>query len=160
MIIQPMTSEWVGKVHRLDQEVADFPWSMLMFWEEVGASSIMLMAVEEEQVLGYGVLRPLVEEWHLLTLGVSNRHRRQGIGRLLVSSLLRQASAVGGERALLEVADNNMAAQYLYLSLGFKKIGRRRGYYQSPKGCHDALVMSCPLPFSWEAPCPNPLKSP
>lgn len=47
------------------------------------------------------------------------------------------------ERLILEARVSNLAALELYARLGFKGIGRRVGYYDSPK--EDALILSLTL---------------
>jgi ribosomal-protein-alanine N-acetyltransferase len=44
---------------------------------------------------------------------------------------------------MLEVRASNLIAQALYARLGFRIIGRRRGYYAEPP--EDALVMSASI---------------
>jgi ribosomal-protein-alanine N-acetyltransferase len=68
----------------------------------------------------------------LLTLAVSHRARRRGIGTALVRSFLALAHRAGAVGALLEVAEDNAAAQALYAGLGFVASGRRKDYYQRP----------------------------
>jgi ribosomal-protein-alanine N-acetyltransferase len=47
------------------------------------------------------------------------------------------------EEVYLEVRESNQSAQALYLSLGFRPVGQRSGYYRNPK--EDALVLWLPL---------------
>ena len=70
------------------------------------------------------------------SVAVSKKFRRLGIAsRLMIEALSRC-----GETAFLEVRESNKPAIELYKSLGFRKIGVRRGYYDSPE--EDAVVMS------------------
>jgi ribosomal protein S18 acetylase RimI-like enzyme len=39
----------------------------------------------------------------------------------------------------------NDAARTLYKQFGFSVVGRRRGYYRTPGGVQDALIMRLPL---------------
>ncbi len=76
---------------------------------------------------------------HVLNLAVAPAHRRQGTAKRLVQSALEKAYIKGARIAYLEVRASNMAAQKLYLSLGFTGISLRRGYYDGPT--EDALIM-------------------
>jgi ribosomal-protein-alanine N-acetyltransferase len=63
--------------------------------------------------------------------------------------LLQTGSERGCRYATLEVRPTNSPALGLYRKLGFRVVGRRRGYY-SDTG-EDALVMSRTLPAPGEA---------
>ncbi len=65
--------------------------------------------------------------------------RRRGIGRLLVRELVAEARRRGAGEVLLEVREDNEAAQRLYAGEGFEVLGRRRGYYE--QGLVDAVTM-------------------
>lgn len=61
-----------------------------------------------------------------LGMGVKIEHRRQGIGRRLLSECIRAARAWGIEKIELEVYSDNGAAIHLYESEGFEKEGLRK----------------------------------
>lgn len=90
-------------------------------------------------VLGYVLALHLGAEGEIANLAVAPEGRRQGVGGVLLDSVIAMLEA-GGVRALfLEVRESNRAARRLYESRGFTQIGRRRGYYQRPT--EDALVL-------------------
>jgi ribosomal protein S18 acetylase RimI-like enzyme len=66
--------------------------------------------------------------------------RDQGAGRLLLQYLLDAARSAGMHDAFLEVRPSNISAIHLYESLGFVRIGVRKGYYQASPGREDAWV--------------------
>ncbi len=146
MRLLPMEPPFLREVVALEAEIAHSPWSAEMIQEEsrLGAWLRVLVA-GERTVAGYAVARPLFDEWHLLTLGVAPRFRRQGLGRQLVEALLVEAVAQGANDVVLEVRVSNVPARLLYQGVGFVTIGVRRGYYRhGPFGPEDALVMSRP----------------
>jgi ribosomal-protein-alanine N-acetyltransferase len=56
------------------------------------------------------------------------------------------ARDLGAEEAFLEVAVDNEAAIALYATLGFRRAGLRKAYYdRGPAGFTDALVMRLDL---------------
>lgn len=75
----------------------------------------------------------------LLTIATVPAARRRGIARLMLRELIGRAREAGCEAMLLEVRASNVAAQALYTSEGFTRIGMRRRYYVAP--VEDALVM-------------------
>ena len=56
----------------------------------------------------------------------------------LLKDLIDRCFALGAESISLEVRESNIVAQGLYTSMGFKKEGKRKGYYE---GTEDAIVM-------------------
>lgn len=63
-------------------------------------------------------------EFYLDTLATFPKYRNQGVATALIRDAYRKASEVNLPLGLL-VADNNDRAQRLYLSVGFKPVGRR-----------------------------------
>jgi ribosomal-protein-alanine N-acetyltransferase len=79
----------------------------------------------------------VLDELQITAVAVHPEHRRRGLARQLLEALLLLGREAGAERATLEVAHTNAAAQALYAGLGFKAIAVRRGYYRNGD---DALV--------------------
>lgn len=72
---------------------------------------------------GYGFVDEAIPE---ITVGVAEDHRRQGIGRALLSDLLLRAGRDGVHSLSLSVEDDNPARR-LYASLGFRTVVRDAG---------------------------------
>jgi len=85
----------------------------------------------------------VVDELHITLVATDPGQRRQGLGRLALSALLRQGVGAGAVHATLEVAASNAAAVALYAALGFQSAGVRRGYYRNGD---DALIQWLRLP--------------
>ena len=79
----------------------------------------------------------ILEELHITLVAVDPLRRRRGLGRQVLAALLAEGRSRGAERATLEVASSNAAAQALYARAGFQEAGRRRGYYRNGD---DALI--------------------
>lgn len=115
------------------------PWSAADFAATLESPFVFLLTEPHGFLIG----RAVAGEAELITLAVDPSARRQGMGARLVASFLAEAQARGAESVFLEVAESNTSAQRLYLTKGFEQKGKRRGYYQSPKGeRQDALVMT------------------
>ncbi len=97
----------------------------------ISASADVLVAVS----CGWVVL----DELQITLLAVDPEQRRRGLGRTVLKQLLVDASNAGVRQAILDVAQDNHAAQALYKAFGFKTIGRRAAYYRNGK---DALMQS------------------
>jgi len=92
-------------------------------------------------LLGMGCLWAILEEAHITILAVHPDHRGRGLGKLLLGALLFSAQRRGLEWATLEVRPSNRTALCLYQTMGFKQVGRRRGYYQDSG--EDAVILWC-----------------
>ena len=98
------------------------------------------------QLQGFLLLRVIGDDAEILSLGVKDTIRRNGIGKYL----LKQAKNFSGRNQLksifLEVAETNRNAVGFYQKQGFQTIGNRRNYYVfSEKNKKNALVMCLPI---------------
>ena len=92
---------------------------------------------------GFVLAREAAGEAEILTVAVSEKFGRQGLGWRLMQAALREAAARGAESMFLEVEAENRAAVQLYAKLGFLKVAERPAYYLGPDGRRTAaLVMS------------------
>jgi ribosomal-protein-alanine N-acetyltransferase len=92
---------------------------------------------------GFVLSREAAGEAEILTVAVSDKFGRQGLGWRLMQAGLREAAARGAETMFLEVEAANEAAVKLYGKLGFHTVGERPAYYTGPDGTRSAaLVMS------------------
>ncbi len=94
---------------------------------------------------GFILARLVADEAEILTLAVAKSVRRHGLGRRLVEEALRTLHAQRAQSLFLEVDSANLAAIGLYKRFGFKKVGERQAYYDSPQGKSAALVMRLDL---------------
>jgi len=79
-------------------------------------------------------------EAHIINIAVRQPYRRQGIGELLLISLIDLAIEKDAQLITLEVRASNNAAQSLYYKYGFNIKGIRRGYYSDNR--EDAVIMT------------------
>ena len=71
---------------------------------------------------------------------MDEKHRKAGVGTLLVKRLLSLARKKGLSFVTLEVRASNEKAISLYEKCGFKPEGRRKSFYTDPK--EDAIIMT------------------
>ncbi|MBE6447292.1 MAG: GNAT family N-acetyltransferase [Alphaproteobacteria bacterium] len=95
---------------------------------------------------GFILCRKISDEVEIITFAVLAEHRKQGLGRKLLTSVINQCGK--GCTIFLEVAENNIAAKTLYLQLGFIPIAIRKNYYQLSEGTQNAVVMKYKPPFN------------
>lgn len=123
------------------------PWSEGEFADLLRDPACLLQTrMRGAELLGFALLRQVLEEAELLTLAVIPSARRQGIAQdLLLAGTARMPDA---DQCILEVARDNMAARALYARLGFVEAGCRPRYYRAPDGTTtDALILRAPLPL-------------
>lgn len=94
-------------------------------------------------ITGFIAARFTGDEVHINNVAVRHAFRLRGIGATLLGHVLKEGARMGARSAILEVRAANMAAQALYQRVGFRVVGRRRGYYTDPP--EDALVMSASI---------------
>ncbi len=97
------------------------------------------LAADEESVAGYLIVCPDRQDALIANVAVARAYRRLGYGRRLVEAALRWAVDRGAKSCRLDVRMSNTGAQRLYERLGFRSVGRRRGYYPNPR--EDAVTM-------------------
>ena len=82
---------------------------------------------------GFILGRMVADEAEILDLAVCEECRRQGEGRALLVELLRRFAESGVSRVFLEVRESNRGAIEFYERMGFRRSGRREGYYREPQ---------------------------
>lgn len=106
--------------------------------ELVGPGRHAVVAVEEEDVVGYAVTMRAADLVDLQRIGVRPDLQRNGVARALLDAVLAEAGSHGANRVLLEVSALNAAALSFYAAADFVEIDRRRRYYRDGS---DAVVM-------------------
>ena len=117
-------------------------------WQASGLEALLatpgclgLIAASGVQPLGFGLARLAAGEAEILSLGVVPAARRLGLGRALLDALVARLLGRGARALFLEVAADNPGAIGLYAGAGFRRAGRRAGYYARPEGPVDALIL-------------------
>ncbi|HEY32527.1 MAG TPA: ribosomal protein S18-alanine N-acetyltransferase [Dehalococcoidia bacterium] len=93
-----------------------------------------------EHVTGFAGFWVMADEAHITTIATRQANRRQGIGELLLQSIIDMATRREVRIITLEVRTSNTTAQQLYTKYGFTQVGLRRGYYIDNR--EDAIIMS------------------
>jgi ribosomal-protein-alanine N-acetyltransferase len=107
-----------------------------------------LLAIQHDMPEGFVIARVVAGEAEILSLGVRQAARRQGLGVQLIRTTADHAAVMGACDIFLEVAVDNDAARSLYQRLGFHEVGHRRNYYDDANGSQqDALILKRRVPF-------------
>ena len=127
-------------VYRLEEEIFPDPWSADSFLRVLESENdIYLVAVEENEILGYCGLWGVIDEGQITNVAVAEKHRRRGIAKKLLCELMKEAVERRFTEFTLEVRVSNAPAIALYHQLGFREEGIRKDFYEKPR--EDALIM-------------------
>lgn len=119
------------------------PWSAAQYADEAASPDRdYLVAEQEGELVGFAGAWDAPDMTHVMTVAVTERARRQGIGRRLVTELVDRSTQRGARAWTLEVRDDALGARTLYDSLGFVEVGRRPEYYDDVARRVDAVLMT------------------
>ncbi|HEY6643452.1 ribosomal protein S18-alanine N-acetyltransferase [Povalibacter sp.] len=142
---RPMTIPDVTLVSAVERASYQFPWSEGVFRDCVRVGYLCRVVELQGEIAGYGIMSFGAGEAHVLNVCVRDDLRGYGVGRQLMNYLLDRARDEYMQDVFLEVRPSNTVAVGLYESMGFERIGVRKGYYQAVGGREDALIYKLPL---------------
>ncbi len=107
------------------------------------ASPVYIACDARRRIVGFALIRTVLDESELLTIAVDPKWRGKGMGKALMDAVFADLMHSPARRMFLEVDEQNHAAIRLYEKLGFATISSRKGYYPRPDGtAATALVMA------------------
>ena len=143
--LRAMRDADIGTVMAIEHRAYPFPWTDGIFRDCINACYPSWLLMQEDAVIGYGVISIAAREAHILNICIDPDAQSHGHGRRLLRTLVRIARAQNAERVFLEVRPSNPRAIALYFDEGFNEIGRRPRYYPAHTGREDAIVMAMEL---------------
>ncbi|WP_341678953.1 ribosomal protein S18-alanine N-acetyltransferase [Niveibacterium sp. SC-1] len=138
---RPLAREDLAWAASVEAHLQAFPWTEKSFGESLDAGHSGWVVCLDEEPVAYLVMMVVIDEAHLLNIGVTRNRHRQGIGRALLREAYGLARQAGALQMFLEVRVSNQSAAAFYEAEGFEQVGRRRGYYPAAHGREDAIVM-------------------
>lgn len=140
-VVKDAGSECLGDLEALERQCFSTPWTRRQLAAQLPDDQhVFLVACLGEDTVGYVGMMHVLDEGYISNVAVSPRHRRKGLGDMLIKALLVRAEKLELSFVTLEVRAGNAAAIALYEKHGFVKVGQRKNYYDLPK--EDALLMS------------------
>ena len=158
--IEALTEENLSAVIQMDKACFGGLWTEEGYRREINSPNSQLLVIKPKPkqgqlspnasrletehnnvapLMGLGCVWFILEEAHITILAIQPPYRRQGLGQLLLITLLETAIQRQSEWATLEVRISNQTAQKLYEKLGFITIGQRKKYYKDTG--EDALIL-------------------
>ena len=142
MIIRQARLEDLHWIYSLNKVIFhEDSWSYNSYKKCLEGDKYVFLVAEEKDPCGFVLGRVIKEEAEVMKIGVSPKFQRRHIGWLLLMKLLEEFKERKVKEVFLEVRESNFPAIKLYYKLGFKEIGRRKGYYKG----EDALIMKLTL---------------
>ena len=136
----PMNERDLDAVAGLEATLQVFPWTRGNFADSLSAGYSVWVLRRGGDLIGFSVVMAVLDEAHLLNIGVCRRYQGQGYGARLLRHAMDGARDNGATKLFLEVRPSNDKAVELYRHFGFHQIGLRKGYYPAVAGREDGLI--------------------
>jgi len=102
------------------------------------SNSVTLVSRAKGEIVGFIIGKTYMDKkpatGQILTIDVSPKHRRKGIGQRLLHEIEKTLKDKGVKICYLEVRENNFVALSLYQKFGYKRVGRLENYYGNAHG--------------------------
>lgn len=140
-MIRSMTVLDLDQVMLLELACFSVPWTKEAFHSELEKNGLAhyIVLEEDNEIIGYGGIWYVVDEGHITNVAIHPEHRKKGLGKKLIESMVDAARSHEIVHMTLEVRKSNAAAIKLYECMGFKTAGIRPKYYTD--NGEDALIM-------------------
>ncbi len=137
----------IAAVAALDAICQGHPWVAGHFRDELARGDdgfARVAAGAGGGIAGFVCCWVVLDEMHVGTISVDPAARRGGIGKAMLSQAHEWAVGRGATAAHLEVRAGNAGAIAMYESMGYRRVGVRRGYYAD--NGEDAVLYFAELP--------------
>ena len=117
----------------LDQKSLKGLWTKSQWKEELTDPkriSIGVIDQENKTLLGLCSACLVIDELYLTAIAVHPIHKRKGLGKFLMSELIKRSNSLLTNHIHLEVKNTNEPAKALYKSMDFKIVGNRPNFYK------------------------------
>lgn len=143
--IRPMQMADLDAIMQIEPTIFPYPWSRGNFSDSLNSGYSCWAMELNRKITGYAVLMMVLDEAHLLNIGLAKSQQGQGLGRQLLEHMMMIGRRHGGLNMFLEVRPSNKAAITLYEKIGFNEMAIRKGYYPAKNGREDAVLMGMAL---------------
>ena len=126
----------------LDQKSLNGLWSKSQWEKELTDPKRICLGIielETKKLLGICSAWLVIDELQITFIAVHPKFQRRGLGKFLMSDLIKRSKSLQMTHIHLEVKKNNEPAKAFYKSIGFKTVGNRSNFY---KDGSDALILN------------------
>ena len=139
MIIRKAEVEDIASVMQIDETVLQTNWHEKLYLESLVLKDTRFLVLDlEGVVIGFLMYRHLGGDLEIIQIALDPKYQKQGLGSLLMDSMMVDAKESEIEFIYLEVHTDNESAYKFYRRYEFETIHRRKNYYGLDQ---DALVM-------------------
>ena len=128
------------EAYKIELDVNPSPWKYDTFLSSFEVGHKCLICKQDKKIIRFIIFFPIIPEAHILSISVKKEMQSNGIGTLLLKSMLDQCKAMNYKKIFLEVRVTNIQAINFYEKFGFSKDAVRSNYYTD--NSEDALLMS------------------
>jgi ribosomal-protein-alanine acetyltransferase len=130
----------LDEVLRIERASFEQPYSRAIIEQELKITAARVwVALHRGKIVAYIDFWVVKDEMELVSIAVSPRYKRRGVGDFMMQRMCRFADQQRARFIYLDVRQSNIAAQLLYAKFGFAKVGLRRRYYSDNQ--EDAIIM-------------------
>lgn len=129
----------IEAIYKIEEEAFSDPLKKETFLKDLERESFYCYGAFTDELVAFISYEKVFDEGQIISVATSKNHRRKGYAKKLFETVTLNGKKDGIEFFTLEVRSDNEAAIGLYELLGFKMVGVRKNYYQSPV-C-DAVLM-------------------
>lgn len=137
-----MQTSDLEEVLTIERQVQVMPWARLSFEQSLSRDDFCrVVRVRANTVAAFHVCSSVMDEMHLLNIGVGAESQGVGLGHFLLQDIVAIATENKAKKIFLEVRKSNVTAQSLYEKWQFRQIAVRKNYYRTrDQQREDALV--------------------
>ena len=117
----------------LDQKSLKGLWTKSQWERELTDSKRICLGIidlKTKKILGLCSSWLVLDELHITLIAVNPIHQRKGLGKFLLSDLIKRSRFLRTNQIHLEVKETNEPAKALYKSMGFKTTANRSNFYE------------------------------
>lgn len=129
---------------KIEQQTNPTPWSKESFFSSFDIGHKSLVCKLNGKLVGFIIFSLIKKETHLLNIAVLQEWQKNGVGTLLMETMINQSKVMGAKKIFLEVRSKNKNALVFYKKFNFIKDALRANYY-SGEDSDDAVLMSLSL---------------
>lgn len=138
-MIEMMKIKDVASVFKIDREVLNSNWSLLLYQHELLDLNTRAYVYKiDDEVVGYVLAKYIGDTSDLLQIAVKKSFQNKKIGYELLKFVWEYLREEGVEEMILEVATRKEKIIEFYEEFGFERLYVRKNYYGRRR---DALVM-------------------
>ena len=117
----------------LDQKSLQSLWTKSQWEKELTDPKRICIGIIDPQsknILGLCSSWVILDELHITFFAIHPKHQRKGLGKFLISDLIKRSNSLRANRIYLEVKETNQQAKSFYKAMGFKVMGNRSNFYK------------------------------